>query len=69
MMGWYIEGKEEEGLFIGECLGLGFFECSIKDGTCSPEEKPIEFPSKEEAQKHLDSWTGGTAGCSVVWKG
>jgi hypothetical protein len=65
-MGWYIKGRDEEGLFIGEFLGLGFFEISIKDGDCSAEERPIKFGSKEEAQEFLDSWVGGPAGCTIV---
>jgi hypothetical protein len=66
-MKWYIKGYDEEGLFIGECLGLGFFECS-KGVDCSPYEKPVAFNTKDEAQKFLDSWSGGHAGCTIIEK-
>jgi len=46
-------------------MGLGFFESSIEEGECDPREKPIEFPTKEEAQKFLDSWSGGPSDCFV----
>lgn len=64
-MGWYIKSKSE-GYFIGECLGLGFFQAHIWDGTCSSKEKPSEFLSREEAEDYLNSWTGGTADCFVT---
>jgi hypothetical protein len=54
------------GRFIGEFIGLGMFEASIEAGDCSPDEKPIEFPSVTEAQTYLDSWVGGPADCVVV---
>lgn len=61
---WYIR-SESQGLFVGECLGLGFFEAHIKDGTLSPNEKPLSFDSKEEAEAYLNSWVGGKADCFV----
>jgi hypothetical protein len=61
----YIRSKSN-GRFIGEFLGLGFFESSIEDGDCSPNEEPIEFPSVEEAQTFLDSWSGGPSDCFVA---
>jgi len=61
---YYIRSKSL-GLFVGECLGLGFYEAHIKDGTLSKEEKPIEFATREEAEAYLNSWTGGRADCFV----
>lgn len=60
----YIRSKEL-GRFIGAFIGLGLFEFHIQDGQCSPEERPIEFESEVEAQRYLDSWTGGKADCYV----
>lgn len=57
-MSFFIQDKEL-GLFVGECMGLGFYEAHIKDGTLSPNEKPVPFESREEAQAYLDSWIGG----------
>jgi len=68
LMGWYIKGTDKEGLFIGEFMGLGFFESSIKNGECSPEEESIRFDSEIEAQTFLHSWKGGPAGCTVIEK-
>ena len=56
-MPFYIKDPEL-GLFVGECLGLGFYEAH-KGEDISNEEQPIPFNSKEEAQKYLDSWSGG----------
>ena len=64
-MPWYIKSPDM-GYFVGEFLGLGFFESHIEAGDCSEEEHPIEFESQENAQTFLDSWTGGTAGCFVT---
>jgi hypothetical protein len=57
-MPYYIK-SEESGLFVGECLGFGFYEANIEDGDCSPEEEPVPFSSREEAQRYMDSWVGG----------
>jgi hypothetical protein len=64
-MPWYIKSPEL-GLFVGSFLGLGFFEFHVEDGQCSPDEEPVRFATREEAQKFLDSWVGGPAGCYVV---
>lgn len=64
-MAVYIRSKSG-GRFIGEFLGLGMFEVTIEAGDCSPNEKTIEFASREEAQAYLDSWVGGPADCVVV---
>ena len=56
------------GKYIGECMGFGFFEAHIKDGTLDHREKPAEFTSEEDAQEYLDSWIGGPADCKVVGK-
>jgi hypothetical protein len=61
---WYIKSPSE-GYFIGECLGLGFFENSRGIDT-SPHERPVEFESQEKAQAYLDSWVGGSADCFVT---
>jgi len=53
------------GRFVGECMGLAFFECHIEDGTLSPKEEPVQFESEEQAQVFLDSWTGGAGDCFV----
>jgi len=57
-MPFYIKDPEM-GKFIGECMGLGFYEASIEAGDCSSEEKPIPFETEEEAQTYLNSWSGG----------
>ena len=62
---FYIKSKSL-GYFIGECLGLGFFESHITDGTLSPREQPAVFNSREEAQNYLDSWQGGQVDCFVT---
>lgn len=68
-MPFYIKDKEF-GLFIGEFMGLGFYESSIETGECSPLEKPIPFDTKEEAQKFLDSWSGGIPeGTEIIFIG
>jgi len=61
---YYIRSKSL-GLFMGEFLGMGFFECHKEDGTLSPQEEPIQFTSEEEAQAYLDGWIGGKADCFV----
>jgi len=62
---YYIH-SESLGLFVGQCMGLGFFECHIEDGTLDPEaEAPIQFESEEIAQAYLDSWSGGAGDCFV----
>jgi hypothetical protein len=66
-MPYFIE-DEELGLFIGECMGLGFFEYHIKDGTLSPDELPAEFESKTEALEYLESWTGDKSRCKVIFR-
>ena len=66
-MTWYIVSPDL-GYFIGHFLGLGFFTRDIKDGTCDPCERPVEFESQEEAQNYLVSWVGGTAGCFITNK-
>jgi hypothetical protein len=63
-MKWYIKSPTE-GYFIGECLGLGFFENDRGIDT-SPAERPIEFESQYEAQVYLNSWVGGCADCFVT---
>lgn len=65
-MPYYIKGRDDEGLFVGECLGLGFFQidCGVD---CSPDEKPVEFSSRKEAEEYLNSWVGGKSDCSVVY--
>jgi len=63
-MPWFIKSAEE-GRFVGEFLGLGFFETD-RGEDCSPEEEPIQFSSQEEAQTYLDSWNGGKQDCIVV---
>jgi hypothetical protein len=60
----YIRSKRD-GRFIGEFLGLGFFESSIEDGDCSHNEEPVKFKSIDEAQSFLDSWKGGQSDCFV----
>lgn len=65
-MPYYIKDAEL-GLFVGECLGLGFYEIHIKDGTLSPLEKPIPFDSEKQAWDFLKTWSGGIPdGTSVV---
>jgi hypothetical protein len=64
-MKWYIKSAQL-GYYVGHCLGFGFFESHITDGTLSPKEQPVEFESREEAQAFLDSWTGGSADCFVT---
>jgi len=54
--------KKTSGLFVGEILGLGFFEKSPE----GQGETPVEFESQQEAQSYLDSWVGGPSDCSVV---
>lgn len=67
-MPYFIKDKEL-GLFVGECMGLGFFEAHIKDGTLSPEEKPIPFDTEQQAQDFLDSWSGGVPeGTEIIQK-
>lgn len=61
---YYIR-SESLGLFVGQCMGLGFFECHIEDEIVAPDEVPIKFVSKEEAQAYLDSWSGGIGDCFV----
>lgn len=56
----------EWGYFVGEFLGLGFYESHIKAGDCSPEERPIEFKNIEEAQRYLDLWANGACGSYVT---
>lgn len=63
-MPWFIKSKEL-GRFVGEFLGLGFFELD-RGFDCSLEEQPIQFSSREEAEKYLNSWEGGRQDCSVV---
>lgn len=60
----YIRSKQD-GRFIGEFMGLGFFESSIKTGECDPREQPIEFESIATAKAFLDSWSGGQSDCFV----
>lgn len=62
-MAIYIRSRSE-GLFVGEFLGLGFFESS-KGEDISDKEEPIEFESRDEAQGFLDSWQGGPSDCFV----
>lgn len=62
-MPFYIRSKQD-GRFVGECLGLGFFESSMGND-CSDKEEPIKFPSEKEAQDYLDSWIGGPSDCFV----
>lgn len=61
---YYIR-SDSLGLFVGQFMGLGFFECHTVDGTCCPEEEPIQFESEEIAQAYLDSWSGGVGDCFV----
>lgn len=58
--------SERDGLFVGEFLGLGFFEANKETGDISPNEKPVEFESRKQAQDFLDSWIGGKSDCYVV---
>lgn len=46
----------DEGYFVGECLGLVFYQSSIKDGTLSPVERPIEFNDVDGAKDYMASW-------------
>jgi hypothetical protein len=62
-MPYYIK-SEEFGLFVGECLGFGFYEANIEDGDCSPEEEPVSFSSREEAQRYMNSWVDH----SIIYK-
>ena len=62
-MAIYIRSRSE-GRFVGEFLGLGFFESS-RGEDISEKEEPIEFESRDEAQKFLDSWGGGPSDCFV----
>lgn len=62
---FYIKA-DDLGYFVGECLGLGFFESHIDDGTLDPCERPCEFDSREDAQQFLDRWVGGGGGCYVT---
>jgi len=64
-MSWYIRSKRD-GYFVGECLGLGFFEVSIWDGTLNPEEEIAEFLTRREAMDYLSSWIGGMSDCFVT---
>lgn len=62
---YYIR-SETLGLFVGEAMGLGFFECHIADGSLTSEDAvPIQFLTEEEAQGYLDSWSGGQGDCFV----
>lgn len=61
---YYIR-SESLGLFVGQCMGMGFFECHIEDGTVAPEEAPIQFETEETAQVYLESWSGGIGDCFV----
>ena len=56
----YIRSKSE-GRYVGDLMGLGFFETTMEDD----EAKPAEFESVEQAQKFLDSWVGGPTDCFV----
>jgi hypothetical protein len=64
---YYIKDAEF-GLFIGLWKGLGFYEAHVEAGTCSPEERPLPFDTKEEAQCFLDSWSNGIPdGTEIVY--
>jgi len=65
-MPWYIQSKEM-GKFVGECLGFGFFE-KDRGEDCSPDEQPIKFPTKKEAEDYLNSWVGGKQDCIVIYE-
>ena len=43
------------GYFVGECLGLCFYESAVGNDL-SPDEKPIEFPTVSEAIDYVRSW-------------
>ena len=58
---FYIK-SEREGLFLGEFLGLGYFEA----GSVSKNDKPMKFSTKKEAQHYLDTWLCGILDCEVV---
>lgn len=55
----YFIQDEKLGLFVGEFLGLGFYQWHIQDGQCSDKEKPIPFNTEKEALDFLYSWAGG----------
>ncbi len=61
---YYIR-SESLGLFMGECLGFGFFEYHKQDGTLPPDLQPVQFEDEEVAQAYLDSWAEGPGDCFV----
>lgn len=42
----------EWGVYVGNCLGLGFF--SLLD--CAGQDCAVTFPSQAEAEAHINSW-------------
>lgn len=43
---------DEMGIYVGNCLGLGFF--TLLD--CGGQPMVCTFPDEEEARKHIASW-------------
>lgn len=46
---------EEEGVYLGHCMGLGFWS------KLDPVDLPgaVTFPSADDAEKHMAEWEGG----------
>lgn len=47
--------SEEEGIYIGECLGLGFWS------KLDPVDQPaaVTFPSAADAERYMSTWLSG----------
>ena len=63
----YYICSETMGRFVGQCMGLGFFERLFDDAPFSEDgiPEPIQFYEEEEAEEFLDSWKGGRGDCFV----
>lgn len=68
-MPYYIK-SETLGKFVGEFLGMGFYEAHIKSGDCDPEELPTPFYTDEEAKTYMKGWVHGIPeDHSIVFEG
>lgn len=59
----FVIFSEGDGVFIGECMGLGFWsKLDPVDQDCA-----VTFPSVDEAEAYMAGWEGGRpAGASLV---